>query len=218
MIIIFHSLHNKQFILMFFRLITRFLHLRLLLLICFFALGFQSQVVRGQAPDPRLRAHLIKTNVLSLVGRGTAVYYERALLRHQSFQFGAFVGLHGSPLVRGEFYRIFTLTPEWRFYRGGHQLAPNGFYLAPYLKYKRISYGEGWTSPGFGGVARALGGGLAIGRQWVFQQGFTMDAFFGGGYYPAYQAGNIFKSTPFHGNENHFKGDIRLGFALGYAF
>lgn len=86
-------------------------------------------------------------------------------------------------------YNGTAITPEFRFYPGGDEdkPAPNGFYIAAYLRYakykmtQRVSYTEtdktfnqtysAETEQTYGGV----NAGLMIGRQWIIGKHFSLD-------------------------------------------
>ncbi|CAN5778553.1 hypothetical protein BH24BAC1_BH24BAC1_01560 [soil metagenome] len=193
------------------------LHLRLLLL--FFVLGLPCQVVLGQAPDPgnKLRTQVVKVNMLNPLLMGLSGYYERAFAERKSFQLGVFSGWEHSEVKRGDFFRIFSLTPEMRFYLSKQKEALTGFYLAPYLRYRRVSYGEGLLGQTFQRKINEVGTGLLVGHQWVRRRGFTMDGFLGAGYYPIFRT-HFNHSNVVRQGSTMYPIDIRLGFALGYAF
>lgn len=94
-------------------------------------------------------------------------------------------------------YRGTAITPEFRFYPGGDidKPAPNGFYIAAYLRYAKykmtqdVSYTE--TDKTFNKTYRAeteqtyggVNAGLMIGRQWIIGKHFSLDWWIiGGGY------------------------------------
>jgi hypothetical protein len=91
-----------------------------------------------------------------------------------------------------EYYSIPTfsgwaLTPEFRFYPGGSddKPAPNGFYIAAYLRYAKykleqvVTYQETSNSKIYSATAtQTYGGanfGLMIGRQWIIGKHFSLD-------------------------------------------
>jgi hypothetical protein len=86
-------------------------------------------------------------------------------------------------------------------------------YLAPYLRYQSLGVK---VDPDKATLTN-FGGGLAFGRQWVTDSGFTMDLFFGGHYTSAKLKVNSGDVSVF--NIGAFDGfGVRIGFALGFAF
>ncbi len=73
----------------------------------------------------------------------------------------------------------FSVLPEFRYYTAAD--APNGFYVAPYLKYWRAGFSATATNDttSFASTVNAsinvIGVGLGIGYQWVIGDAFTVD-------------------------------------------
>lgn len=86
-------------------------------------------------------------------------------------------------------YGGFAITPEFRFYPGGKEdkPAPNGFYIAAYLRYAKynlkqtVSYQDNSSagSPVYSADATqtyaGVNAGLMIGRQWIIGKHFSID-------------------------------------------
>ncbi|MCX6181285.1 MAG: DUF3575 domain-containing protein [Bacteroidetes bacterium] len=76
-------------------------------------------------------------------------------------------------------YGGFSVLPEFRYYTSKD--APNGFYVAPYLKFWRagistnVSNDTTHIASGIGGSINVLGGGVGIGYQWLIGDSFTVD-------------------------------------------
>lgn len=94
-------------------------------------------------------------------------------------------------------YKGWAITPELRWYpsKDEDKTAPNGFYIALYGRYAKYSVsqnasytvvdnGKDKTYSAVGtSTYKGFTGGLMIGRQWVFDSGFTFDWWIvGGGY------------------------------------
>ena len=160
--------------------------------------------------DKSTEKNVLKVNTLSLVLGTGSVFYERALSDNLSAQLGVGYLNYGAGGTR--FSGLF-LTPEVRFYP--KQGAIDGMFLAPYLRYQNYTLKVDAGGKGSLGV---FGGGVAVGRQWITNSGFTMDLFFGGHYGGATlkaedETGeNIFNVDPFDGF------GFRIGFALGFGF
>ncbi|WBO83438.1 DUF3575 domain-containing protein [Hymenobacter yonginensis] len=173
----------------------------------------------GAVPTAPERAHVLKTNILSpLLGSGT-LFYEQAINSRASVQLGVFGSfLHAA----GTEYDGFGLTPEYRRYLTGEVL--NGLYVGSYLRVQRfrlavdVPDNSGQTTKVTGKMT-TLGGGLLVGRQWIFGQRFVVDPYLGVGY----DAGqlqvstqgysqNVFGTAPVRGLS------LRPGISLGFAF
>ena len=89
-----------------------------------------------------------------------------------------------------------------------------GFYLAPYLRYQNYSLKD--TEKSSLGSLTSIGGGVAVGKQWIFKSGFSMDLFFGGHYSSASVKVNTGTDTFDETAISGFK--TRVGFAIGFAF
>ncbi len=151
----------------------------------------------------------IKVNPLSLILRTGSVFYEHKLAENSSFQMGvAFTGMK----VGDVNFNGFALTPEYRFYPKKNALS--GLYLAPYVKYQNYTL----KADGSKGTYSSFGGGLLLGRQWVYKSDFTLDLFFG----PSYNNGDIkVKSGDEEDLDMKLGIDgfgIRTGITLGFGF
>lgn len=189
-----------------------------LLTIIFSCLLFNTEILAQE------RANNLKINLLSPVVRSFSVFYERAVTNDKSVQLGFFyTGVKLSSLnISG-----FGLTPEFRFYlanskENSTKQAPEGFYLAPFLRFQRFTISDDEIDATTGLSSRAklntLGGGLCVGYQFLSQKGITVDLFAG----PSYNAGTIraevgdIGTLPFSAG---FSGPgLRFGVCLGYAF
>lgn len=170
-------------------------------------------------PAAPARAHVLKTNILSPLVLSGTLFYEQAINSRSSVQLGAFGSfLHAA----GTDYTGFGLTPEYRRYLTGEVL--NGLYVGSYLRVQHfrltmdVSDNSGQTAKATGKMT-TLGGGLLVGRQWIFGQRFVVDPYLGIGY----DAGqlevstqgysqNVFGSVPMRGL------GLRPGISLGFAF
>lgn len=156
----------------------------------------------------------IKINLLSPVARTFNIAFERAVNDNGSFQLGFYyTGLK----VEDVKFSGFGLTPEYRFYLS-QTPAPNGFYVAPFLRYTNYNLTADDTTDK--ATFTSFGGGVVVGRQWVFKERVTFDLFIG----PKYQSRDL-KVTNTSGNAdetfdinylNSF--GIRGGITLGIAF
>jgi hypothetical protein len=151
--------------------------------------------------------NVIKVNTLSLFLGTGSLFYERGLTDMISGQLGVGYLHYGAS---GTSFGGLFLTPEVRFYLKKNAI--DGFYLGPYLRYQNLSLKNDLDK----GTLSSMGGGLAIGRQWITKSGFTMDLFFGGHYGSTKVKADAGGEEVF--NVNAFKGfKPRIGFALGFA-
>lgn len=155
----------------------------------------------------------IKANILSPLMRTASLFYEHTLNENSSINIGfLYTGMTpGDTKIRG-----WALTPEYRFYLGNNP-APDGFYVAPYVRYQVLNFTEDITESNSEGDLTGFGGGLLIGRQWLFKDVVTFDLFFG----PSYTSANWDVKS---GDETDFDSDswegfgLRAGVTLGFRF
>ncbi|MEI9919723.1 MAG: DUF3575 domain-containing protein [Bacteroidota bacterium] len=154
----------------------------------------------------------IKINLLSPVVRTINLAYEHAINENGSVQLGFFYSgaKVGDTKISG-----WGLTPEYRFYLS-ESPAPDGFYVAPFIRYNSFTAEDKSDNTTNKATVTQFGGGVVVGRQWVFKERVTFDIFIG----PKYQSSTI-KVT--QGSDN-FSGSlfnnfgIRGGLTLGIAF
>jgi len=153
--------------------------------------------------------NVVKINTLSLILGTGSLFYEHGLSDKISGQLGAGYLNYG---VSGNRFSGLFLTPELRFYPKGNAI--DGMYVAPYLRYQGLTVK---VDPDKATLTN-IGGGVALGRQWITNSGFTMDLFFGGHYTTANlkvdgsASEDTFTISAFDGI------GFRFGFALGFAF
>lgn len=174
------------------------------ILIVLLTLAFGVSKTKAQELENK---NTFKINPLSLFLRTGSVFYERKLNDNSSLQIGvAYSGLKFDEVG----YNGLVITPEYRLYT--RNKAIDGFYFAPYLRYQNFNVKSGEDK----GRLSTLGGGVLLGRQWIFTKGFALDIFIG----PSYSSGS-YKITV--GTEPDFKGGveglgIRTGIAIGLGF
>lgn len=171
--------------------------------------GILAMPAFAQKPETSEEKNVIKINTLSLLVGTGSIFYERHLTDNLSGQIG--VGYLNFSFSKTKFTGL-ILTPEVRFYPKSNAI--DGFYIGPYVRYQNytISITEGDAS------YSNIGGGVSLGRQWVFNSGFTIDLFVGG----HYGKGSIdVKDNVSEDSFNVAKFEgfrTRFGFALGFAF
>ena len=172
-----------------------------LLMVAFVTQGVMAQHKRN----------VIKLNPLSGLLSTANVSYEKPVSAKSSFQFGFF---YSGIKISETRYAGFGITPEYRFYLG-YSNAPEGIYVAPFLRYQNFSLKE--TESNAKGTLTTMGGGLVIGKHWIFDNSFSVDLFIG----PSYNAGDAKAKNENETFEvdNAFSGfGVRTGVTIGFAF
>lgn len=154
------------------------------------------------------QGNVIKINILSPVVKTFNIQYEKKLNATSSFQLGFFYTGYSTG---GTSFSGFGLTPEYRFYLSDSE-APKGVYVAPFVRYQSFTLEDGSNK----GTLSTFGGGLILGKQWIFKEKFALDLFIG----PSYNSGSVkvtsgadtFDSDAFDGFS------VRTGICFGYAF
>jgi hypothetical protein len=158
------------------------------------------------------KQNVFKLNIFSPIVKSGSFFFERALNAKSSAQLGiGFTAYNKSDVkITGIF-----LTPEYRFYLSANDEAPQGFYVGPYVRYQNLKI-EDKTSTDKATLT-TFGGGLSVGRQWIFSNIFSLDIFAG----PNYNSGTV-KYDDGSGNieiPGSFKGfGARVGVTIGVAF
>jgi hypothetical protein len=166
------------------------------------------------ASSVQAQNNVIKFNILAPVVRTANVQYEKTIGENKSFQLGAFYTAFGDETLK---YRGFGITPEFRFYLSDTP-SPAGFYAAPFLRYQNITVEETFSGEEAKGSVNIFGGGLIIGKQWIFKEKVALDIFIGPSYY---SSGDIKVES---GNASNlslgaFDGfGVRTGVCFGLAF
>lgn len=155
-------------------------------------------------------AQVLKINILSPIVKTLNVQYEQVISASSSFQLGAFyTGASSS----GTTFKGFGITPEYRFYLSESE-APQGVYVAPFVRYQNFTLTEDSSSSE--GTLSTVGGGLILGKQWVFKERVVLDIFIG----PAYSSGSVkVKSGTDSFDTGAFDGfGVRTGLCFGIKF
>lgn len=145
----------------------------------------QAQVRRDSRPSristPSEYANVIKINPLSLFAGTGAFAYERVIAEQMSGQLGFQFTRYSGWATGGRPLSGYAITPEFRYYFT--DVAPKGFFVAPFLRYRHTSL-EGdvaLAGRGFQGTVAInnFGGGVLIGGQFLLGQRFSLEAFLG---------------------------------------
>ena len=169
------------------------------------------QQTEAQAQQPK-RA-VVKVNVLSPFALTGSGFLEYAITDRVSAQLGAFTtGVTISDVK----FKGHGFTPEVRYYISDSKMAPAGPYLAGYGRiqnFKLTVKNNKEDGRDYSATYSPIGAGAAIGNQWIFNSGISLDVFLGAGY-----NGGSLKINA--GTENDFDagflGDIILGSGFGF--
>jgi hypothetical protein len=176
-----------------------------LFLLTGFGLHAQNAAVSAQSPY----RNVFKINVSSLALMNGSFQYERTFGGRVSFALGMsympttnlpFSGAlieqygdnadarHGIEITE---MSMITVTPEIRFY-SGHRGAPDGFYVAPFIRYTQMELLEKEYSftaksgnryyPDVQGSLSYIGAGLMLGYQFPLARRFSLDIWIAGPY------------------------------------
>lgn len=185
----------------------------------------------GDAPE---RQNVAKVNPLSLVVPAFSPSYERVISENMSVQLGVQYIFNRNVPFSDQRLRFggWSVTPEFRYFPGGK--APTGFYVAPFLRYRRLDVrgdvtvnvpnsSGGSSQQTFDGqlVSNNYSGGVLVGGQWIFNGGFSLEAFIG-----PYFSGRSLAVRESTTSSNYdipgiLTGSpvwIRAGVTVGYAF
>lgn len=174
----------------------------LVALFAFFILGTAKQSIAQE--------NVFKINIFSPIVKTFNASYERKLNATSSFQLGFFYTGYKAGDTK---FSGFGITPEYRFYLSESE-APEGVYLAPFVRYQNFKLTEESTNSD--GTLGLFGGGLVIGKQWIFKERISLDIFLGpqfsGGDVKVTSGSDTFDTDAFSGF------GIRTGLTLGIAF
>jgi hypothetical protein len=154
---------------------------------------------------------VVKINIFSPIVKTFNVSYEHALNSSSSFQLGFFYTGYSASDTK---FSGFGITPEYRFYLSESSEAPDGFYAAPFIRYQRFELTDEISDSK--GTLSAVGGGVIVGRQWIFKEKFSLDLFLGPAYYSGStevtEGSDTFDTGAFDGFT------VRVGITFGIAF
>ena len=178
-----------------------------LLFIGFILIGFASGTLAQE--------NVVKINIFSPIVKTVSVFYERQLTDNTSGQLGFF---YTGYKVTDTKFTGFGITPEWRYY---FDETFRGFYLGPFARYQSFTLTNSYEFSDVEDEATlsTIGAGVLIGRQWLFNDWFSLDTFIG----PSFNSGKV--KVKSEGTEEDtfstgaFDGfGVRVGVTLGAAF
>ena len=162
------------------------------------------------AANAQEKSNAFKANIFSPIAKTGSFFYERKLNEKSSAQLGVgFTAYNKNDVkISGLFF-----TPEYRFYLSGE--AMNGFYAGPFVRYQSLKIEDKVAADK--ATLTTFGGGVVVGRQWLFGNIVTLDIFAG----PSYNTGEVkyddgSGNTEIPGGFNGF--GVRAGLTLGIAF
>lgn len=181
--------------------------------------------------------NVVKLDIFQPIVNTAALSFEHKLSESSSFQLGVSVtanydedeyNYNGSKETRST--SGFGITPEYRFYLSEKHPAMEGFYVAPFLRYQFLrksgQYGSydpltgNYITQNTPATLNAFGGGVVVGRHWIFKQRFSLDALLG----PTYMVSGV-SSDDKNVSKNDFLGfyddmnyGIRGAVTFGIAF
>lgn len=181
------------------------------------------QQAHAQAQNPG-RA-VIKINPLSALALTGSGFVEYAVTDNVSAQLGAFTTGVSISNVK---FKGYGFTPEVRYYFSENKVAPMGPYVAGYGRIQNFKLtvekpDEQGVNREYSATYAPIGLGAAIGNQWIFNSGFTLDVFLGAGYNGGSLKVNVGTEQDF---DTGIIGDmilgggfgLRPGITLGYNF
>jgi hypothetical protein len=159
------------------------------------------------------QSNAVKINILSPIFSTFNIAYEHAITESSSIQLGFYATAASVGDVK---YNGIGITPEFRFYLSDTP-APQGFYVAPFMRYQSVKLEDENTSSE--ATLSTFGGGVLIGKQWIFKKRVTLDLFIG----PSYSSGKVKASSGSTSDDFDVSGafsgfGLRAGITLGVAF
>lgn len=174
---------------------------------------FAGLALLASTNGAKAQSNVVKLNLFSPIVRTVSVFYENAFSESKSAQLGFF---YTGASIGDTKFTGFGVTPEIRFYMGS-TASPEGFYVAPFIRYQNFDLTEEISDSK--ATLSNFGGGLLVGKQWLFKERVALDAFIG----PSYVSGSIKVETS-GTDEGIFETGVldgfgvRAGLSLGIAF
>ena len=122
--------------------------------------------------------NVVKTSLLGPIIKTGSLSYERILGEKSSLQLGF---LYTGAKIYGVKFNGFAVTTDFRYYLSKTR-APDGLYLGAFVRYIDVDLDEEATNTS--GMLQSFGGGVVVGRQWIFMERISLDIFVGPEYIP----------------------------------
>lgn len=169
-------------------------------------------VFTGIVSSVKAQENVIKINIFSPIVKTFNASFERKINATSSFQIGGFFTSYSPDNTS---FSGFGVTPEYRFYLSETE-APAGVYIAPFIRYQSFKVENTLDGSNDKGTLSLFGGGVVVGKQWIFKEKISLDIFIG----PQYSSGNVKVTSGADSfDTNIFDGfGIRTGLTLGFAF
>jgi hypothetical protein len=156
------------------------------------------------------QGNVAKLNMLSVLLKTANISYEKVINEEKSIQIGI---SYTNGINDGKEFKGIQLTPEYRFYLSETD-APEGVFIAPHIRYSNHNAKDNIT--GEKADVLSFGGGIVIGKQWIFKEIISLEAFLG----PAYSIASVetegqveeFSLYPLDGFS------LRSGIKFGFVF
>ncbi|MES2387229.1 MAG: DUF3575 domain-containing protein [Bacteroidota bacterium] len=165
------------------------------------------------------RFNIVKINTLPLVFGSFAGFYERMVAPGYSVSLGVnYVDFTSNQRYTDQ--KWFSITPEMRFYAKKAKKADlNGYYVAAYLKYLHVTRPDSVSGSELSHIElNAYGAGLIMGRQFLLDNHFVVDAFVGMTFFPFRHVSSAAGPVQNERIASDYSNDFRIGLAIGYNF
>ena len=186
------------------------------------------------AAGAQAQNNVLKVDILRPIVQTGAFSFEHKLSESASFQltfsFTSNYKEDGNIIFNSQYYggrrtSGFGIMPEYRVYLSDKYTALQGFYAAPFLRYQYLSqsgdvYRFNGPNTRHDASLSAFGGGVLIGRHWIFKRRFSLDLNLG----PEYMAASVTSNDPdatqgdFLGFNNFSNYNLNGGITFGIAF
>ncbi len=154
---------------------------------------------------PKTRKNILKINVLPILLKNISLQYELAVTPKSSVALGfsylperslppLIVTADTSGILESFVISGFSITPEFRLYLTSSKEAPQGFYLAPYFRFRNSTIETliPYNDPNTGALIKkypvhasynTYGAGAMIGIQKIISERFFLDWWIGGAHF-----------------------------------
>jgi len=197
---------------------------------CAYAQAMVSDSLKSLKMKPR---YLAKVDLVSPAVRTFQFHLERAHHSSHSFSLGILYTDQSDAITNASYLYRFAATLEHRYYMSKSP-APQGFYLASFLRYQWMRTDAWLYNYWYDGIGNTIfvnqyvtrylntfGVGLNLGYQRIFKEKIALDAYFGPVYNTGDQRVNLSNPYEYRPNES-FKPYVgyfvRAGLSIGYVF